>query len=139
MTRMRSASATISGMSLEMSRIDTPLAGDLADQLVQIGLGLDVDADRRLVDDQDLGVGGEPLGDRHLLLVAAREIADGLVERRACAPRAAATNGSTARVSRAGRRSGRARRRCRCQMVIATLSRTECMRISPSCLRSSLI
>ena len=61
---------------------DTPAVGDLADQLVEVGLGLDVDADRRLVDDQDLGIGREPLGDRHLLLVAAREIADRLAERR---------------------------------------------------------
>ena len=56
--------------------------GDLADQLVEVGLGLDVDADRRLVDDQDVGIGGEPLGDRHLLLVAAGEVADRLAERR---------------------------------------------------------
>ena len=61
---------------------ETPLAGDLADQLVQVALRLDVDADGRLVDDQDVGVGGEPLGDRHLLLVAAGEVADGLRERR---------------------------------------------------------
>ena len=39
------------------------LVGQLAQQLVQIGLGLDVDADRRLVDDQDLDPGRQPFRD----------------------------------------------------------------------------
>ena len=65
------------------------LAGDLADELMQVGLGLDVDADRRLVDDEDLGLRREPFGDRNLLLVSAGEIADDLVRARACGRRAA--------------------------------------------------
>src|SRR5712691_9184219 len=36
-------------------------------------LGFDVDPHRGFVDDQDLRLGGEPLGDADLLLVAARE------------------------------------------------------------------
>ena len=103
MTRMRSARVTISGMSLEMSSTETPSRGDLADQLVQIGLGLDVDADGRLVDDQDLGVRRQPLGDRDLLLVAAGEVADRLRRATACAPRAGGRKAATARVSAARR------------------------------------
>ena len=80
-TTMRSASVIISGMSLEISRSAVPAVGELAQQLVHVGLGLDVDADGGLVDDQDLDAGGEPFGDADLLLVAAGEIADELGER----------------------------------------------------------
>ena len=55
------------------------LLGQLADEIVHGGLGADVDALRRLVQDHDLGPGGEPLGDHHLLLVAARELAEPLL------------------------------------------------------------
>src|ERR1700678_1229362 len=58
------------------------LAGDLADELVEVGLRLDVDADRRLVDDEDLRLRRQPFCDRHLLLIPAREIADDWSERR---------------------------------------------------------
>src|SRR5277367_4385044 len=58
------------------------LAGDLPDEFVQVGLRLDVDADRRLVDDEDLGLRRQPFGDRNLLLISAREIAHDLTERR---------------------------------------------------------
>ena len=133
MTRMRSATATISGMSLEMRRTETPPRGDLADQLVEIGLGLDVDADRRLVDDQDLGIGGEPLGDRHLLLVAAGEVADGLRERRR-ADLEPLDEGLRPPGSRAPGAIRPSEPAIRCQMVIATFSLTEWMRISPSLL-----
>src|SRR5277367_1915053 len=57
------------------------LAGDLPDEFVQVGLRLDVDADRRLVDDEDLGLRRQPFGDRNLLLISAREIAHDLTER----------------------------------------------------------
>ena len=49
---------------------------------MNVGLGLDVDADGGLVDDQDLDARGEPFGDADLLLVAAGKIADHLGERR---------------------------------------------------------
>ena len=55
-------------------------ARDLADQFVQIGLRLDVDSDRRLVDDEYLGLGRKPFCDRHLLLISAGEIAYDLSE-----------------------------------------------------------
>ena len=42
---------------------------------VDLVLGADVDAARRLVEDQHLGVGEQPLGQHHLLLVAARQVA----------------------------------------------------------------
>ena len=48
-----------------------PLAGQLGEQPVDLGLGADVDAAGGLVDDQQLGLGGQPLGDDDLLLVAA--------------------------------------------------------------------
>ena len=47
------------------------LAGQLGEQPVHLGLGADVDAAGGLVDDQQLRVGGQPLGDDDLLLVAA--------------------------------------------------------------------
>ena len=58
-----------------------PWAGELGHELVHRGLGADVDALGRLVEDDDAGLGGEPLGDHHLLLVAAGELGDVLVER----------------------------------------------------------
>ena len=54
------------------------LARELGHQAVHLGLGADVDAARRLVDDQDLRAGGEPLAEHDLLLVAARQEADGV-------------------------------------------------------------
>ena len=52
-------------------------AGELADELMDIGLGADVDASRRLVEDQDRWLDVEPLGEHHLLLVAAGQVGDG--------------------------------------------------------------
>jgi hypothetical protein len=49
------------------------LARGLADQVVDRGLAVDVDAAGRLVEDQQVLGGGEPLGQHDLLLVAARE------------------------------------------------------------------
>ena len=51
------------------------------DDAVDLPLRADVDAARRLVHDQDLRVGVQPLADDDLLLVAAGEIADLLVAR----------------------------------------------------------
>src|ERR1700733_3023979 len=58
------------------------LVCETAQQLMNVGLCLDVDADRGLVDDEDPDARGEPFGDADLLLVAAGEIADDLRERR---------------------------------------------------------
>ena len=49
------------------------LVGEIGEQAVHLGLGADVDAARRLVDDQQRRPAGEPLGQHDLLLVAARE------------------------------------------------------------------
>ena len=57
------------------------LPGELGEQPVHLGLGADVDAPGGLVDDQQLGVGGQPLGDDDLLLVAAAHRGRGHVER----------------------------------------------------------
>ena len=52
-----------SGSSEEIIRIGDALAGELGEQPVHLGLGADVDAAGGLVDDQQLGVGGQPLGE----------------------------------------------------------------------------
>ena len=57
------------------------LRRELGHELVHRGLGADVDALGRLVEDDDPRLRRQPLGDHHLLLVAARELADVLVER----------------------------------------------------------
>ena len=49
----------------------------LADELVDVRLGADVDAAGRLVEHEHGRLDVEPLGEHHLLLVAAREVADG--------------------------------------------------------------
>ena len=54
--------------------------GELLDQAVDLELGADVDAAGRLVQDQDARLAGEPAGEHHLLLVAARELADLLLD-----------------------------------------------------------
>ena len=52
------------------------LGGQLGQQPVHLGLGADVDAAGRLVDDQHPRAGGQPLGEHDLLLVAAGQRAD---------------------------------------------------------------
>ncbi len=54
--------------------------GQLADDLIDAVLVADVDADRRAVEDQHLGVGGEPLGEHDPLLVAAGQGLDGSLD-----------------------------------------------------------
>ena len=53
------------------------------DQGVDLGLGADVDAAGRLVEQQDAGAGGDPAADDGLLLVAAGELADRPLDHRA--------------------------------------------------------
>ncbi len=55
------------------------LAREIGDQAVDLGLGLDVDALGRLVQDQNPGCRRQPLGEHDLLLVAAGEGLDRLV------------------------------------------------------------
>ena len=51
-----------------------PCVGQLVDDRVDLVLGADIDAARRLVEDQHLGLGEQPFAQHHLLLVAAREV-----------------------------------------------------------------
>ena len=51
------------------------VVGESDDELLDLGLGADVDAAGRLVEDQQLGLGDQPAGQQHLLLVAAAEVA----------------------------------------------------------------
>ena len=76
MTSTRSQMPMISGSSLEMTMMPMPLVRKLVDDPVDFGLGADVDAARRLVEDQDLRADLEPARQQHLLLVAAGEAAD---------------------------------------------------------------
>src|SRR5271166_2153967 len=56
------------------------LRGEFGDELVDLGLSADVDAARRLVEDEDAWACQQPAGDKHLLLVAAGEVDDGLLK-----------------------------------------------------------
>src|SRR5688572_32088864 len=57
-----------------------PALAQLRDQLVDRDAGRDVDADRRLVEHEQLDLAGQHLADQHLLLVAAGESADVAVD-----------------------------------------------------------
>ena len=50
------------------------LFDELLQQSIDFRFGAHVDAARRLVDDQDLGIGIEPLGEDNLLLIAPAEV-----------------------------------------------------------------
>ena len=63
-----------------------PLARKVRDRPVDVGLRPDVDAVRRLVEDEDARLGGEPLGEHDLLLVAAGQAAHRLRRRRGLDP-----------------------------------------------------
>ena len=80
MTSTRSLMPSTSGSSLEIIRIATPVGRELAHQAMDLGLGADVDAARRLVEDEQLRIVGEPLAEHDLLLVAAGEAAGDLVD-----------------------------------------------------------
>ena len=55
------------------------LAGEVAHERLDLGLGADVDAARRVVEDEEPRGGGQHAGQEHLLLVAARELGELLV------------------------------------------------------------
>src|SRR5260221_11825702 len=55
------------------------LVGQAGDQLVDLGYGADLDAARRLVEDDDAGLLHQALADHHLLLVAAGQLDDARV------------------------------------------------------------
>src|SRR3954453_9693114 len=51
-----------------------PLLGQGGDDIVDLRPGANIDAARRLVEDDDLGLAGDILGQHHLLLVTARKV-----------------------------------------------------------------
>ena len=60
-----------SGNSEEIIRIAMPSEASLLIKRMDSRLGADIDAARRLIEDQDARVGGQPFCQHHLLLVAA--------------------------------------------------------------------
>ncbi len=82
MTMMRWLMRRISGSSELIMMIDLPCGGQLVEQVVDLLLGADVDASRGLIEDEDVHLRGQPLGDDDLLLVAAREVARLLADAR---------------------------------------------------------
>jgi len=79
MTPMRSLMPSTSGRSLEIRMHGEALLREAADDLVDLALGADVDALRRFVEDEQLGLGREPAGEGDFLLVAAGKAAAGRV------------------------------------------------------------
>ena len=69
-----------------MRIIADAVGGEVADELVDVGLGADVDATSRLVEDEHRRAEVEPLGQHHLLLVSTGQVAHGRVERRCADP-----------------------------------------------------
>ena len=80
MTRTRSARPISSGISDEISIMADAARRQLVDQPVDLGLGADVDAARRLVEDEQHRLPRQPARKHHLLLVAAGQLRDELVE-----------------------------------------------------------
>ena len=75
-TTTRSQRPSSSGISLEAMRTPSPCRGELANAGVNLALGADVDAARRLVEQQSRGSAEHFLGEHDLLLIAARQRAD---------------------------------------------------------------
>ena len=75
-TTMRWLRRSTSSSSAEMNSTRHAVLGEVGDELLDLGLGADVDAARRLVEDQQPRCGGQPAREQHLLLVAAGEVAD---------------------------------------------------------------
>ena len=73
---MRSHIASSSGSSDDAITMPRTLGGQLADQRVDLRLGADVDAAGRLVEEQHARLRQQALGERDLLLVAARQRVD---------------------------------------------------------------
>ena len=65
---------------IEQDRV--ALGGEVAHQLEDLALGADVDAARRVVEQQDARLGEQHLAEDHLLLVAARQRAGRLLRAR---------------------------------------------------------
>ena len=90
------------------------LCGKVGDHRVHFRLGADIDALRRLVEDEDARLGAQPFGQHHFLLVAAGQFLD----------RLPVTRRSAASCASASPRPGRSRDPCRRGRPRAALSRT---------------
>ena len=75
----RSQSPKISSNSDEIMMIVLPCFGQLGDDSVNLGLGADVNAARRFVENDNFRVVQQPFGQHHFLLVAAAQGFDDLV------------------------------------------------------------
>ena len=81
MTRMRSDSSSSSGnLGADDDDRQAFLARQLEDQVVDLALGADIDAARRLVEQQHARPCGQPFADDDLLLIAARQRARRLLD-----------------------------------------------------------
>ena len=80
-TRMRSASASTSGMSEDTTMTALAGVGQRIEPPVDLGARRDIDAACRVDKDEEVGVGEVPARDQRLLLVAAGERADRRRER----------------------------------------------------------
>ena len=58
------------------------VARDTGDKLINLDLGLDVDADRGLIDDQDVSPRGQPFRDRDFLLISTGKGRNRRIDRR---------------------------------------------------------
>ena len=63
-----------SGISEEIMMTATALSGELRNEPVDLRLGADVDAARRLVENENARIGEQPAGNQHLLLIAAGKV-----------------------------------------------------------------
>ena len=101
-----------SGISEEISSTATPLSARSRDHPVDLDLGGDVDAARRLVEDEQLGVlDQQPFGEHHFLLVAAAKVGAPAAP---CRPGGSTVRGSWRRPAvGASRRRSRRRREAR--------------------------
>ena len=76
-TSARSATASTSWVSLETTRQATPLRGQRLDLSIDVDAGADIDALRRLDQQQHAAVTHQPAGKHDLLLIAAAQDAHG--------------------------------------------------------------
>ena len=75
----------ISGRSDEIEHDRRARLAEVADEGVDRDARADVDADRRLVEDEDVDRPAQALGEQHLLLVAAGEMVDRALDAAAAA------------------------------------------------------
>ena len=78
--KMRSQMPSTSSSSEEKTATEVPVVREAPDDVVDLRLGADVDPTRRLIEEQQFGVREQALGEDDLLLVAAGQLVDRLVD-----------------------------------------------------------